>query len=223
MVLIGIIIVIIGFALKLDTIAVVITAGIATGLIAHIDIIEILEILGDTFVKQRQMSLFLLTLPIVGMCERYGLKDRAIEIIRNLKNVSTGRLLTLYLLIREVAAAISLRLSGHVQFIRPLINPMAQGAAISTYGKVDEAQEEKIKAASAAMENYGNFFGQNVFLANSGVLLIVGTLQELGYNVDAVQIAIWSVPVAIIAFILGAVQNHLLDKSLNKNLGKGKE
>lgn len=223
MVLIGIIIVIIGFALKLDTIAVVITAGIATGLIAHIDIIEILEILGDTFVKQRQMSLFLLTLPIVGMCERYGLKDRAIEIIRNLKNVSTGRLLTLYLLIREVAAAISLRLSGHVQFIRPLINPMAQGAAISTYGKVDEAQEEKIKAASAAMENYGNFFGQNVFLANSGVLLIVGTLQELGYNVDAVQIAIWSVPVAIIAFILGAIQNHLLDKSLNKNLGKGKE
>lgn len=220
MVLIGILIVIIGFAMKLDTIAVVLTAGIVTGIIAHIDIVEILKVLGDTFVNQRHMSLFLLTLPIIGMCERYGLKERAIELISKLKNISTGKLLTFYLLIREFAAAISLRLGGHAQFIRPLINPMAQGAALSNLGKIDEEQEERIKAASAAMENYGNFFGQNVFLANSGVLLIASTLETSGYNVDTVQVAMWSVPIAIIAFILAAMQNYLLDRSLSRNWGK---
>lgn len=73
-----------------------------------------------------------------------------------------------------------------------------------------------IKAASAANDNYGNFFGQNVFLANSGVLLIAGTLETLGYNVDTLQIAKASIPIAIIAFILGVIQNYLLDKKLAK-------
>ncbi len=44
----------------------------------------------------------------------------------------------------------SLRLGGHPQFVRPLINPMAQGAAISKYGEIDEEDEEKIKAQAAA-------------------------------------------------------------------------
>lgn len=216
MTLIGIIIVIIGFALKLDTIAVVLGAGIVTGLVADINIMSILETLGSTFVAQRHMSLFILTLPVIGMCERYGLKERAIELIRKAKNLSTGKMLTLYLFIRESAAVASVRLGGHAQFIRPLINPMAQGAAISKYGKLDEKTEEKIKGAAAAMENYGNFFAQNVFMASSGVLLIAGTLEELGYKVNTLDVAKASIPIAIIAFILVALQNYMLDKSIEK-------
>lgn len=216
MTLIGIIIVIIGFALKLDTIAVVLGAGIVTGLVADINIMSILETLGSTFVAQRHMSLFILTLPVIGMCERYGLKERAIELIRKAKNLSTGKMLTLYLFIRESAAVASVRLGGHAQFIRPLINPMAQGAAISKYGKIDEKTEEKIKGAAAAMENYGNFFAQNVFMASSGVLLIAGTLEELGYKVNTLDVAKASIPIAIIAFILVALQNYMLDKSIEK-------
>ena len=73
------------------------------------------------------------------------------------------------------------------------------------------------------MDNYGNFFGQNVFLASSGVLLIAGTLEELGYGVNALDIAKASVPIAIIALILGVLQNRLLDKRLSRNLSKNKE
>jgi len=218
--LIGILIVIVGFALKLDTIAVVLTAGIATGLVAQVDIMEILRVLGETFVTQRQMSLFLLTLPIIGVSERYGLKERAVELIQKKKNMSTGRLITFYMLIRQVAAAISLRLSGHVQFVRPLINPMAQGATVSKYGKNNKEVEENIKAASAAADNYGNFFGQNLFLGNSGVLLIAGTLEGLGYAVNTMDIAMASIPVAIIAFILGSMQNKMLDRSIEKSFKK---
>lgn len=216
MALIGILIIIVGFALKFNTIAVVIVSGIVTGLISDMSISEILTTLGQTFVQKREMSLFLLTLPVIGLCERYGLKEKAIELIKKVKGLSTGKLISGYLFIREAASTMAVKLGGHPQFVRPLINPMAQGAAISKYGELDEKDEDLIKAASAANDNYGNFFGQNVFLANSGVLLIAGTLETLGYNVDTLQIAKASIPIAIIAFILGVIQNYLLDKKLAK-------
>ncbi|WP_291583782.1 DUF969 domain-containing protein [Clostridium sp. UBA6640] len=218
--LIGIVIVIIGFALKFDTIAVVLSAGVVTGLVAKLNIIEILDILGKTFVSQRHMSLFILTLPVIGICERYGLKDRAVTLIKNAKSLTAGKMLTLYLFIRELAAAFSVRLGGHAQFIRPLINPMAQGAAISKHGELDEITVDKIKGAAAAMENYGNFYGQNVFLASSGVLLIAGTLEELGYAVNTLDVAKASIPIAVISFLFVVVQNHLLDKSIARKASK---
>lgn len=216
MALIGIVIVIIGFALKLDAIAVVLTAGIATGLVVDIDFTEILRILGETFVNQRHMTLFILTLPIIGMSERYGLKDRAVQLIQRAKNMSAGKLLTMYVFIRQIAAAMSLRLSGQAQFVRPLINPMVQGAAITKYGKLDKKSEDLLKGASAAMDNYGNFFGQNLFMASSGVLLVAGTLEELGFTVNTLDIAKASIPVAVIAIVMVYIQNYMLDKKLEK-------
>ncbi|GAA0123824.1 DUF969 domain-containing protein [Clostridium faecium] len=218
--LIGILIVIIGFAIKFDTIAVVLSAGVVTGLVAKLNIIEILDILGKTFVSQRHMSLFILTLPVIGICERYGLKDRAVTLIKNAKSLTAGKMLTLYLFIRELAAAFSVRLGGHSQFIRPLINPMVQGAAISKHGELDENTVDKIKGAAAAMENYGNFYGQNVFLASSGVLLIAGTLKELGYAVNTLDVAKASIPIAVISFLFVVIQNHLLDKSIARKASK---
>lgn len=216
MALIGILIVILGFAFKFDTILVVLTAGIATGLAAGMEFVDILSNLGKTFVDQRHMTIFLLTLPVIGMCERFGLKERAIELIGKAKGLSTGKLLTLYLFVRQLAAAISLKVSGHAQFIRPLINPMAQGAATSKYGELPDEVQDKIKGAAAAMDNYGNFFGQNLFLASSGVLLISGTLEGLGYSVNTLHIAMACVPIAIISFILVALDNYRLDREIKK-------
>ena len=36
------------------------------------------------------------------------------------------------------------------------------------------------------VENYGNFFGQNFFVAAGGVLLIVGVLKGLNYTVGRI-------------------------------------
>ncbi|CAM2867908.1 DUF969 domain-containing protein [Hathewaya histolytica] len=220
--LLGILIVIIGFILKLDTISVVIVSGIVTALVSGIDFMSFLDILGKSFVETRYMTLFVLTLPVIGICERYGLKEKAIDLIQKAKKLTTGRILVLYLFIRELAAIASVRLGGHPQFIRPLINPMAQGAAISKYKDVDEESEDVIKGMAAAAENYGNFYGQNVFIANSGVLLIVGTLSELGYKVTQVDVAKYSIPIAICAFILGSLQFLWLDKKLDMKMKKNK-
>ncbi|EQB86967.1 putative membrane protein [Clostridium punense] len=214
--LIGILIIIVGFILKLDTIAVVVGAGIATGLVAGLSFNEIMEILGKAFVGNRLMSIFIISLPVIGLLERYGLRERAAFLIGKLKSATFGRLTSLYLFIRTLAAMFSLRIGGHVQFIRPLILPMAQGAADSTYGKIEEEDKEAIKGLTAAVENYGNFYGQNFFVASGGVLLVVGVLKELNYTVDALTVAKASLPVAIIAMIFGTIQFLYYDKKFDK-------
>ena len=62
--LVGILVIIVGFALKLDTIAVVVAAGLTTGLVAHMSIGDILNTLGEAFVTNRTTCLFMLTVPI---------------------------------------------------------------------------------------------------------------------------------------------------------------
>lgn len=219
--LIGVLVVIIGFALKKDTIATVVIAGIVTGLVAGMTPMEILEVLGNSFITQRTATLFVLTLPVIGICERYGLKDKAVDFIKGIRGATTGKVLSIYQTIRALAAAFSVRLGGHPQFIRPLVNPMAQAATIAKHGPVDVKTEDDIKGASAASENYGNFFAQNVFLGASGTLLIVSTMVEQGYaEVTPLGIAMWSIPVAVISVILGIIKNYLLDRKLDRKLKK---
>lgn len=218
--LIGVVIVIVGLVIKFDTLATVVIAGLVTGLVAGMTPLEILTVLGNSFLGNRVATLFVLTLPVIGICERFGLKDKAVDFIKSLKNATTGRIVSLYLAIRAAAAAFSLRIGGHPQFVRPLINPMAQGAAIAKYGKVDEKAEDDIKGLCAASENFGNFFAQNCFMGASGTLLIVSTLTEQKINVDALGIAMWSIPVAVIAVIVGVIYNIMFDKKLDKRLGK---
>ena len=143
--LIGIVIVVIGFVMKFDTLATVVVAGLVTGLISGMSVMDILNTLGTAFLTNRTATLFILTLPVVGLCERMGLRDKAVDLIKSIKNATTGRLLVIWEGVRTLASAFSLRIGGHPQFIRPLINPMAQAAAIAKYGDIDEETEDQIK------------------------------------------------------------------------------
>lgn len=218
--LIGVVIVIIGFAIKFDTIATVVIAGLATGLVAGMTPMEIFDTLGKSFISNRTATLFVLTLPVIGVCERYGLKEKAIDFIRSIKNATTGRVILIYQAIRTLAAAFSVRLGGHPQFVRPVVVPMAEGAA-SKYGEVTPEVSDVIRGASAAAENYGNFYAQNCFMGASGTLLIVATLVEQGFDVSAVQIATWSIPIAVTSVLVGIVRNLMMDKKIEKMMNAG--
>ena len=102
--LVGVLFVVLGFILKWDTIATVVAAGIITGLVAMMNgtmtFIEIFETLGSSFVSQRTATLFGLTVGIIGICERYGLKDKAVDFIKKLSKLTTGGLLSVWLVIR---------------------------------------------------------------------------------------------------------------------------
>ncbi|OOM79760.1 hypothetical protein CLPUN_14390 [Clostridium puniceum] len=214
--LIGILIIIVGFIIKLDTIAVVVVAGIATGLVSEMSFNDIVTTLGKAFVENRYMSLFIISLPAIGILERYGLREKAADLISKIKSATFGRLTSIYLIIRTLASMFSVRIGGHVQFIRPLILPMSEGAAKSRYGKLSEEDIQAIRGLNGAVENYGNFFGQNFFMASGGVLLIVGVMKELNYPVEALDIAKASLPVAIIIMVVGTIQFLYYDKKFDK-------
>ena len=95
---------------------------------------------------------------------------------------------------------------------------MAQAAAVVQYGKLDEKTEDDIKGMCAGSENYGNFFAQNCFMGSSGTLLIVSTLSEQGYPVDALQIAGQSVPIAVISAVVGVIYALIFDQILKRRL-----
>ena len=100
---------------------------------------------------------------------------------------------------------------------------MAQAAAVAQYGELDEKTEDQIKGLAAGSENYGNFFAQNCFMGASGTLLIMTTLNEQGYPVDALQIAGQSVPIAVISVVVGIAYALLFDQMMKKRFGGQKK
>lgn len=211
--LIGILIIVVGFALRLDTVAIVLAAGVVTGFISGMGLVEILSVLGKAFVDTRYVSLFLLTLGVIGILERNGLRERAAFIVQRFSRATSGKILSLYMFIRIIFSALHIRIGGHVQFVRPLIYPMIKGAH---KGELSEKDDDKLKGVANAVENYGNFFGQNIFLASPGVLLVVGTLGEAGINVDSYYVALASIPIALCAVFYSVGQNYWLDRRMKQ-------
>lgn len=218
--LIGIVVIIVGFVLKYDTTATVVIAGLVTALVSGMSITEFLEILGEVFTSQRIVSLFFLTLPMIGIVEVYGLKQQAVRVIEKLKGLTTGTFYSIYVLIRTIAAAFSIRIGGHATFIRPLIYPMGEAAARVKYEDIDEKEIDKLKARAAALDNYGNFFGQDVFVGSAGLLLMSGVLKEQGYDANLADLAKASIPVAILIVVVSAIFNKLYDVQLSRKYGR---
>ncbi|WP_416876511.1 5-oxoproline transporter, DUF969 family subunit, partial [Kitasatospora sp. SC0581] len=74
-------------------------------------------------------------LPVIGLLERYGLREQARNLIGRLGRLSAGRFLTVYLLVRQVTAAFGLNsIGGPAQTVRPLVAPMAEAAAVTRTG-----------------------------------------------------------------------------------------
>ena len=214
--LIGIVIIVLGFALKFDVLATVLLAGLVTGIVAGMDIPHILSILGESFVSNRLMSIFLIIFPVIAIIERYGLKERAAYLIGKIKNASAGKVLAIYMLVRTAASAFNVRIGGHVQFVRPLILPMSEAAAkVSKQSDLSEHEVEELKGHAAAVENFGNFFAQNCFAAASGVVLIQGTLS-MYKEVTLPSIAMASIPVIVITVAFTFVQVFLFDRKVKK-------
>ncbi len=223
----GIAIVVLGFALRLNPMLVVTAAALATGLIAGMGPVEIVSLLGKAFNDNRIIAIVWVVLPVIGLLERYGLQQRAAAVIRKMKAATVGRLLIVYLLVRQGAAALGLTsVAGHAQTVRPLVAPMALAAAEQQHGTLDEADEEKVKSFSAATDNVGLFFGEDIFIAIGSIILIQQTLATYGYELAPFELAIWAIPTAIAAFLIHGARLLLLDRTLSRRTrhpGEGRD
>ncbi|ERP71502.1 membrane protein [Yersinia pestis 113] len=219
--LIGIAAIVIGFLLRINAVLVVITAGIITGLAALMPIATILENLGQGFLNTRNLPLILLLpLAVIGLLERHGLKERAQAWIMQIKSATSGRLLIVYLFVREVTAAMGLTsLGGHPQMVRPLLAPMAEGAAENRYGELPEKVRYRLRAMSAATDNVGLFFGEDIFVAFGAIIFMHNFMLESGgIQTEPLHIALWGIPTAICAFLIHAYRLQRLDKQLAAEL-----
>ena len=213
--LLGILLVVLGFALKFNPLLVVATAAIVTGLLGGMDFLTVLAALGKGFNENRYVTIIYLVLPVIGLLERYGLQQRARTMVVKLKGATTGRLLVGYLAFRQVMAALGLiAVGGHAQMVRPLVAPMAEAAAEKTHGKLDDATVERVKAMSAATDNVGVFFGEDIFLAIASILLIQSSLASFGIHLTPFQLSVWAIPSAICAFLIHGSRLLLLDRQL---------
>ena len=77
--LIGIPIIVLGFAFRFNPLMVVTLAGLVTGLAVGLDFGALLETFGEKFLNSRQLTSSILILPIIGLLEHYGLRERAQE------------------------------------------------------------------------------------------------------------------------------------------------
>lgn len=220
--LIGILIVVVGFALRVNPLAVVTAAALATGLAAHRTPTEVIAAFGKAFIDSRSVPVVWLALPVIGLLESAGLKERARMVISKIQLATTGRLLLAYLALRQLTSALGLTsLGGHPQMVRPLIAPMAEAAAENRYGELPERTRFRIRAHAAAADNVGLFFGEDIFIAIGSILLIRGFLEQNGYRVEPSSLATWAIPTAICAFVIHGTRLILLDRSLRAEVAKG--
>ncbi|WP_276640358.1 DUF969 domain-containing protein [Siccibacter turicensis] len=221
--LMGIATIVVGFLLRFNPVLVVIVAGLVTGLTAHMPFVLILEKLGEGFMNTRNLPFILLIpLAVIGLLERHGLKERAQAWIAHIRSATAGRLLIVYLFVREATAALGLTsLGGHPQMVRPLLAPMAEGAAEKHYGDLPGAVRYRLRAMSAATDNVGLFFGEDIFVAFGAIIFMHNFMLESGgIQTEPLHIALWGIPTALCAFAIHATRLWRLDKHLERELGK---
>jgi uncharacterized membrane protein len=212
--LVGILLVVIGFALKFNPMLVVTVSAIVTGLIAGMDPIEVISTFGKAFNDSRIIAIVWIVLPVIGLLERFGLQQRAAALIRKMRGATVGRLLFGY---RQVTSAIGLQsTAGHPQTVRPLVAPMALAAAEKEHGELTEDEAEKVKAYSAATDNIGLFFGEDIFIAIGSIVLIQQILSTYGYNLAPLHLALWAIPTAIAAFVIHGARLLLFDRKFRR-------
>lgn len=212
----AVLIVIVGFALRLNSMLVVTVAGIAAGLLAHMSPVKIVESFGTGFASSRQVTIFVIALPVIGLIERKGLQEQARVLMGKMASMTTGRLLAAYLLIRQLTAAVGLNsIGGPAQAVRPIVAPMAEAAAERKHGYVNTSMREKIRSYAASADNIGLFFGEDIFMAMGSILLITGFVDATyGLQLDALHIALWAIPTGICALLIHGARLLRFDRTV---------
>lgn len=211
LVLSGVAVIALGFLLRFNPLLVIVAAALVTGLAAGLDPLAVLAKFGRAFNETRYVTAIYMVLPVIGLLERSGLQARARSLVAGLRGLTVGRLLTAYLLFRQIAAALGLTaVAGHAQTVRPLVAPMAEAAG----ERQGDTNPERLRALAAATDNIGLFFGEDIFIAIGSILLMKGVLDGYGIHIEPFHLSVWAIPTAIAAFLIHGTRLFLLDRRL---------
>lgn len=215
--LLGIFVLVIGFAAGVNPLIAIVAAALTTGVAAGLSPLHIVAALGKAFNDSRYVSIIWLILPVIGLLEREGLQERARMLIARLRAATVGRVLIAYLALRQITVALGLQsLCGQAQTVRPLIAPMAEAAAEVRLGPLSARTRNLIRAYAASADNVGAFFGEDIFIAVSSILLIKGFLQQSGFDIAPLRLSLWAIPTALTAFAIHGFRLWRLDAQLER-------
>ncbi len=209
--LLGILIVIVGFLLKMDSILIVMASAVVTGLVSGMDPITLLSVLGSSFISNRSMCVFVLIMLVTGTLERNGLKQAAAQFMSKFKNATAGMVIGIYGVFRMIFAAFNVNFGGVAGFVRPIVMPMAIAAAKRKNENISDDYIDNLKGMASGMENVAWFFGQVLFVGTPGMLLVQSTLADLGYDVTLKDLMMVQIPVALIALVVSILYYCIKD------------
>ena len=219
--LLGVAVIVVGFALRFNPVPVVVGAALVSGLLAGLSVPALLALLGKSFVSSRMLLMFVLTLPAIGLLEHAGLREHAQRWMTQLHGMTLARLLVGYLLVRQVLAMFGLTgVAGAPQTVRPLLAPMGEAAVEKILPTMDDADRDELRAMAAATDNIGRFFGEDVFIALGAVLLIQSFYTQHGIELTPLSIALWALPTAIAAFVIQSLRIWLYQRRLQRRAAR---
>lgn len=230
LVLFGIAVVVVGFVARINPLVVILVAAITTGVLAAVAPgvdartlftagVDTVSRFGAAFNDNRYFHITWLVLPVIGLLERAGLQERARALVTQVRAATAGRLMLIYLVVRQATAALGLTsLGGHPQMVRPLIAPMAEGAAESVHGPLTDRARFRIRAMAAGTDNIGLFFGEDIFIAIGSIVLIVGFLEQADIRVEALHVSLWAIPTALCAFVIHGARLLLFDRQVARDM-----
>lgn len=230
LVLVGIAVVVVGFIARLNPLVVILVAAITTGVLAAVGPgvdartlaaagIDTISRFGQAFNDNRYFHITWLVLPVIGLLEHAGLQERARDLVTQVKAATAGRLMLIYLIVRQATSALGLTsLGGHPQMVRPLIAPMAEGAAETENGPLTNKARFRIRGMAAGTDNIGLFFGEDIFIAIGSIVLIVGFLEQAGVRVEALHVSLWAIPTAIVALLVHGARLLMFDCQVRKDM-----
>ena len=219
--LLGIAVLVIGFAAGVNPLVAIVAAALTTGVAAGLSPLHLIAALGKAYNDNRYVSIIWLILPVIGLLEREGLQERARMLIARVRAATVGRVLIAYLVLRQITVAVGLTsLCGQAQTVRPLIAPMAEAAAEVRLGPLSARTRYLIRAYAASADNVGAFFGEDIFIAVSSILLIKGFLQQSGYDIAPLRLSLWAIPTALMAFAIHGLRLLRLDARLKRLAGE---
>ncbi len=209
--LLGVVVVIIGFAIKLEPIAIIFVSAIVTAVCGGINVVDLLTTVGTTFVANRNQLITIILMILTGTLEKNGLKEAGAALIKKARGLTTGMLIAIWGVLDQIFIIFKIPIGGIPSYVRPIMMPMTLGIVESKGYEINPEHEETIKALYGKDHNMSNFFGQCLFAANSSVLLIQSTLASIGTDVDVMQIVKVQIPVAIFAMAVNAAQTLIVD------------
>lgn len=119
--LLGILIIILGFTFKLDSILIIMLSAIVTAIVGGLTPIDLLSTLGENFVNNRSIAIFILIMLVTGTLERNGLKESAAKLIGKIKNPTSGKVIAAYGVMRGIFGAFNVNFGGVAGFVQPIL------------------------------------------------------------------------------------------------------